>query len=62
MKKRHPLPKAYEALSNEQLMLMFNNICTMPEYRVKRTGLIRLSAAKFGDRILDLVNSRTQEG
>jgi hypothetical protein len=56
--KKRKLDKCYHDLSNEELMAMFDNIGKLPENRVKRTGHVKLSAAKFGDQILDFVKAR----
>lgn len=58
MSKKRKLAKCYHDLSNEELMAIFDNIANCPENRVKRTGHIKLSAAKFGDQILDFVKAR----
>jgi hypothetical protein len=56
---RRPLTdKFYTDMTDAQLMVIFNSLGTRPGDRVKRTGLIKLSVAKFGDQILDLIKSR----
>lgn len=62
MKTKRTLDKAYRNLTDAELMAIFNRIGDYPENRVKRTGCIKLRAAKFGDQILDFIKARRTFG
>ena len=57
---RRRLDPRFCQLSSEDLMKIFDNIGTRPCDRVKKTGHVKLSMAKFGDQILDEVQRRRE--